>query len=117
MSHLRLLNLSWNQLEGKIPASLSAISTLEQLDLAKNKLSGPIPEGLSKLHELALLNVSSNILCGKILRGTQFSTFDVSSFQKNKCLWSCPLDSCNEIKRQTTKGDNDTQSKISDVRM
>jgi hypothetical protein len=110
MSHLRLLNLSWNQLEGKIPASLSAISTLEELDLAKNNLSGSIPEELFKLHGLVVLDVSSNILCGKIPTGTQFSTFKESSFQKNKCLWGCPLDTCNENERPVRKGDNATKS-------
>jgi Leucine-rich repeat (LRR) protein len=110
MSHLRLLNLSRNQLEGRIPTSLSGISTLEQLDLAKNNLSGPIPEELSKLHELVVLDVSSNNLCGRIPTGTQFSTFNVSSFQNNKCLWGCPLDSCNENERQARKCDNATKS-------
>ena len=95
MSHLRLLNLSHNQLEGQIPTSLSGISTLEQLDLAKNDLSGSILENLSKLHELAVLDVSSKNLCGKILIGTQFSTFSVSSFENNRSLWGCPLESCN----------------------
>ena len=99
MSHLRLLNLSHNQLEGQIPTSLSGISTLEQFDLAKNNLSGPIPENLSKLHELAVLDVSSNNLCGKIPTGTQFSTFSVSSFQDNRCLWGCPLETCNVNER------------------
>ena len=110
MNHLRLLNLSWNQLKGRIPATLSQISTLEQLDLAHNYLSGPIPEELSELHELSVLDVSSNILCGRIPTGTQFSTFNVTSFQKNKCLWGCPLDSCNENERQARKGDNASKS-------
>jgi Leucine-rich repeat (LRR) protein len=96
MSGLRLLNLSQNQLEGRIPATISGISTLEQLDLANNNLSGPIPQELSKLHQLSTLDVSSNNLCGRIPTGTQFSTFNVTSFQNNMCLRGCPLDSCNE---------------------
>ena len=94
MSILRLLNLSGNQLEGKIPACLSRISTLEQLDLAKNKLSGAIPQDLSNLSMLAYLDVSSNNLCGAIPPGTQFSTFDPSSFQSNKCLCGFPIPPC-----------------------
>jgi Leucine-rich repeat (LRR) protein len=100
MSSLRSLNLSGNQLEGLIPTSLSNISTLEVLDLAKNNLSGQIPEELSKLHWLHKLDVSSNSLCGPIPTGTQFSTFDATSFQRNKCLWGCPLDHA-AIKRKT----------------
>jgi len=106
MSSLRLLNLSGNQLEGKIPTSLGGISTLEQLDLAKNDLEGQIPKELSKLHGLAFLNVSSNHLCGQIPKGTQLSTFNVSSFENNKCLWGCPLYPCNESERQAEKSDN-----------
>ena len=69
-----------NQLEGKIPACLSDISTLEELSIAKNKLHGEIPQELSKLSMLASLTVSSNNLCGPIPRGTQFYTFTETSF-------------------------------------
>ena len=59
---------------------------------------------------LEVFDVSSNSLCVLIPTGTQFSTFSVASFQKNKCLWGCPLDPCNEIERQRRKGDNDSKS-------
>jgi len=100
MSSLRLLNLSGNQLEGKIPAGISDISTLEQLDLAKNKLNGTIPQDISKLSMLSYLDVSSNSLCGPIPTGTQFYTFNQSSFQRNKCLCGFPLPQCNEKNKQ-----------------
>ena len=108
MSNLWLLNLSWNQLEGQFPTSLSGISTLEQLDLANNNLSGPIPQDLSKISMLASFEVSSNNLCGPIPTGTQFSTFNVTSFQKNKCLCGLPLPPCkqNDKLKNTTIGDN-----------
>ena len=85
-----------NQLKGKIPACLSDISTLEELNIAKNKLHGEIPQGFSKLSNLASLNVSSNNLCGPIPKGTQFSTFNVTSFQRNKCLCGFPLPPCKQ---------------------
>jgi len=101
LSSLRLLNLSSNQLEGNIPASLGDISTLEQLDLAKNDLSGEIPQELSMLSMLAYLDVSSNKLCGRIPLGTQFDTFNTTSFQGNRCLCGFPLQACNEKENQT----------------
>ena len=48
------------------------------------------------LHQLSILYVSSNNLCGRIPTRTQFSTFNVTSFENNKCLWGYPLDSCTE---------------------
>jgi len=97
---MRLLNLSRNQLEGQIPASISEISILEQLDLAKNNLSGQIPQELSKLTMLASLDVSFNKLCGPIPIGTQFDTFSETSFQRKKCLCGYPLQTCqNSTKR------------------
>ena len=96
MNSLRVLNLSGNQLEGKIPACLGEIITLEELDLAKNKLHGEIPQELSKLSMLASLNVSSNNLCGPIPRGTQFYTFTKTSFQRNKCLCGLSLPPCKQ---------------------
>ena len=94
MNSLRLLNLSWNQLEWKIPVGLGDISTLEYLSLAKNTLHGEIPEELSKLSTLASLNISSNNLCGPIPIGTQFYTFTLTSFHNNKCLYGLALPPC-----------------------
>ena len=114
LSSLRLLNLSGNQLEGRIPTSLSNISTLEQLDMAKNNLSGGIPPELSKLSMLAVLNISSNNLCGPIPKGTQFTTWNETSFQKNKCLCGYPLQPCNQKERT---GEDDNDSNISNVKV
>jgi Leucine-rich repeat (LRR) protein len=110
MSSLRWLNLSGNQFEGSIPTSLSNISTLEVLDLAKNNLSGKIPQELSNLHWLRVLDVSCNNLCGPIPTGTQFSTFDVTSFQSNKCLWGCPIDRCSNQKENPMIEGNSTSN-------
>jgi len=113
MTTLRWLNLSGNQLEGSIPTSLSNISTLEVLDLAKNNLSEQIPQALSNLHWLRVLDVSSNNLCGPIPTRTQFTTFDVASFQSNKCLWGCHIDRCSNQKEKEnplTKGNSTTNN-------
>ena len=76
--------------------------------MAKNKLSGRIPKELSKLYALEVLDVSTNNLYGPIPRRTQFSTFSTSSFQRNKCLYGCPLHPCNEKERPMIEGDNNS---------
>lgn len=112
MSRLRLLNLSGNQLEGQIPASLSEIPSLEELDLSKNNLSGQIPQVPSKLSMLASLNVSYNHLCRPIPSGTQFSTFNVTYFDKNHCLCGLPLPTCkkNDKPKKTIGGGKSNQT-------
>ena len=54
------------------------------------------------LTELAYLNLSSNRLCGRIPKGTQFDTFNVASFEMNKCLCGSPLQPCQEKKKKIT---------------
>ncbi len=64
LAHLRLLDLSYNWLEGKIP-SLGNINTLEEIYLESNRLSGPIPAGLGPL-SLRILYLHENRLEGPI---------------------------------------------------
>jgi hypothetical protein len=54
------------------------------------------------------MDVSSNSLCGPIPTGTQISTFDVASFQRNKCLWGCPIDPCSNRKEKPLIEGNST---------
>ncbi|XP_031283627.1 receptor-like protein EIX1 [Pistacia vera] len=56
------LNLSHNQIYGKIP-NLMESSKLESLDLSSNNLSGPLPLTPFNMHEL---NLSNNSLSGSI---------------------------------------------------
>ncbi|OMO80054.1 hypothetical protein COLO4_24266 [Corchorus olitorius] len=46
LSFLGSLNLSWNQLTGKIPENIGSLQRLEALDLSHNHLSGPIPPSI-----------------------------------------------------------------------
>ena len=78
--------------------------------MSKNNLKGRIPENLSLLYELGVLDVSSNNLCGPIPKGTQFSTFNVTSFQKNRCLCGFPLHPCGERKGPMIEDNNNTKS-------
>ena len=88
---LRLLNLSHNNLTNHLPSSLANLSQLESLDLSSNKLTGQIPVQLTSLTFLSKLNLSQNKLTGPIPLGTQFGTFENSSYDGNLGLCGFPL--------------------------
>ncbi len=66
LTNLQNIYLYDNHLSGSIPASLSALASLQTLDLSSNQLSGTIPGGLSALTNLRWLILSSNQLTGTI---------------------------------------------------
>ncbi|XP_026389432.1 receptor-like protein 33 [Papaver somniferum] len=88
---LNVLNFSSNAFEGKIPSTLGKLKNLESLDLSSNKLSGEIPYELAGLSFLAVLNLSFNKLVGRIPPGSQFQTYQASSFEGNDGLCGSPL--------------------------
>ncbi|KAJ1276013.1 hypothetical protein BS78_05G181400 [Paspalum vaginatum] len=54
------LNLSRNQLSGKIPNKIGAMQSLESLDLSENKIHGEIPQSLTNITYLSYLDSSFN---------------------------------------------------------
>jgi hypothetical protein len=60
------IELPNNNLQGKLPADLEALSNLTTLDLSKNKLTGTIPMWIEKLKNLKKLDLSSNYFEGEI---------------------------------------------------
>ena len=58
--------LSYNQLDGSIPAALGNLTNLELLNLENNALSGSIPDVLWKLTDLEELDLGGNALSGAI---------------------------------------------------
>ncbi|XP_059073089.1 receptor-like protein 19 [Cryptomeria japonica] len=94
---LIILNVSRNQFSGEIPKSLGSMVQLESLDLSKNELCGVFPAELQYLTYLSYFDVSHNNLSGVIPQGGQMMTFDSSSFSNNLDLCGLQINvSCSE---------------------
>ncbi|KAJ7949587.1 putative Leucine-rich receptor-like kinase family protein [Quillaja saponaria] len=85
------LNLSRNNLMGLIPNGIGQLKMLESLDLSRNMLFGDIPRSFSNLNFLSHLNVSFNSLSGKIPLSTQLQSMNASAFIGNNGLCGPPL--------------------------
>ncbi|XP_030510093.2 receptor-like protein EIX2 isoform X1 [Cannabis sativa] len=85
------LNLSRNSLNGTIPTKIGNLNKLNSLDLSHNKLSGVIPTSLASISSLSLLDLSDNKLFGRIPTGTQLQTFNASMYTHNDGLCGPPL--------------------------
>jgi len=67
MPFLQILDLSYNDLIGTIPASIAGFEDLFSLELHGNSLSGQIPVSIfDKLTNLQLLNLGENALTGTL---------------------------------------------------
>ena len=64
LSNLKQLVLTYNRLSGEIPAELGSLSNLKWLHLHSNELSGEIPAELGSLSNLEYLVLHSNELSG-----------------------------------------------------
>ncbi|KAJ6835169.1 putative leucine-rich repeat receptor-like protein kinase [Iris pallida] len=63
---LIVLDLSSNNLSGRIPNTIGSLSSLEVLHLSNNSLSGEIPSSLHGCTRLTILDLSQNKFTGKI---------------------------------------------------
>ena len=102
------LNLSCNHLSGKIPMKLGALQALESLDLSRNTLSGRIPSSLSDLTYLSYLDLSDNNLTGRIPPGSQLDTLyaqEPSMYNGNSGLCGPPLPNSCPGKNSATQDD------------
>ncbi|XP_020238105.2 receptor-like protein EIX2 [Cajanus cajan] len=92
------LNLSRNNLSGEIPFEIGYLSSLDFLDLSRNHFCGRIPSSLTQIDGLGKLDLSHNSLSGRIPSGRHFETYGASIFEGNNDLCgeqvnkSCPGD-------------------------
>ncbi|XP_042405067.1 receptor-like protein EIX1 [Zingiber officinale] len=105
LSGLFGLDLSGNHLTGEIPEKISALQQLESLDLSRNNLSGGIPHSMANMSSLGFLNLSYNNLSGEIPLGNQLLTLfsDPLVYMGNFDLCGFPLD-------RSCKGSETTQT-------
>ncbi|KAL6334062.1 hypothetical protein AAG906_001819 [Vitis piasezkii] len=66
LPELRYLDLSGNQLVGRLPERLSQLEKLTYLDLSDNKLQGPIPASFGTFKNLNKMWLGSNELNGSL---------------------------------------------------
>ncbi|CAA0811531.1 Serine/threonine-protein kinase BRI1-like 2 [Striga hermonthica] len=94
MIALQVLVLAHNQLSGEIPASLGQLKNLGVFDASHNRLQGRIPDSFSMLSFLVQIDLSYNELTGEIPPRGQLSTLPASQYAHNPGLCGVPLDEC-----------------------
>ncbi|KAM7461925.1 hypothetical protein LguiA_030046 [Lonicera macranthoides] len=114
------LNLSNNNLIGNIIEKIGQMKMLDTLDLSRNQLSGDIPSSLASLTLLSVLDLSNNNFTGKIPSSTQLQSFNASVYAGNAKLCGlpltskCPKDEINLLPPPVGRGKSDNNEKDED---
>ncbi|KAA8529897.1 hypothetical protein F0562_034499 [Nyssa sinensis] len=100
MMALQVLVLSHNQLSGEIPSSLGQLKNLGVFDASHNRLQGHIPDSFSNLSFLVQIDLSYNELTGEIPARGQLSTLPATQYANNPGLCGVPLPECSSGNNQ-----------------
>ncbi|XP_010043915.1 serine/threonine-protein kinase BRI1-like 2 [Eucalyptus grandis] len=101
MVALQVLELSYNQLSGEIPSSLGRLKDLGVFEASHNRLQGQIPDSFSNLSFLVQIDLSYNDLTGQIPQRGQLSTLPASQYEHNPGLCGVPLPECRNNEPET----------------
>lgn len=92
LTHLTLLDLSFNDLKGETPIELCLTRGLSHLHLGMNQLTGSIPNCIGNLSKLSFLGLHSNSLSGSVPATLGIiQTLNSVRLQGNGILTSCHL--------------------------
>ncbi|KAK7315128.1 hypothetical protein VNO77_33660 [Canavalia gladiata] len=93
---LAYLDLSHNNLSGKIPTSIGSLLELQALILRNNSLSGEIPFSLSSCTKLVMLDAGENKLLGPVPSwiGSKLKGLQILSLKRNHFFGSLPVQLC-----------------------
>jgi|UniRef100_A0A2N9EHR7 Leucine-rich repeat (LRR) protein len=94
MVALQVLVLAHNQLSGEIPSSLGLLKNLGVFDASHNRLQGHIPDSFSNLSFLVQIDLSNNELTGQIPTRGQLTTLPATQYANNPGLCGVPLPEC-----------------------
>lgn len=94
MVALQVLVIAHNQLSGEIPSSLGRLKNLGVFDASHNRLQGHIPDSFSNISFLVQIDLSNNELTGQIPTRGQLSTLPASQYANNPGLCGVPLPEC-----------------------
>ncbi|XP_059299877.1 probable LRR receptor-like serine/threonine-protein kinase At1g74360 [Lycium ferocissimum] len=90
------IDLSDNNLSGKLFDNFSAITELTYLDLSKNTFSESIRPDLSRCQNLKFLNLSHNIIVGE-LNLTGLNKLEVLDLTMNRIYWLTVPEICDNL--------------------
>ncbi|KHN41265.1 LRR receptor-like serine/threonine-protein kinase GSO1 [Glycine soja] len=93
---LKVLDLSNNRLSGKIPESMDTLVNLKSLVLRNNSLIGELPLTLKNCTSLVTFDVSENLLSGPIPSwiGESLQQLKILSLRVNRFFGSVPVHLC-----------------------